>query len=201
MFNINYSDEFFFFTNTLNDIIKKNIIKFKNLSIIYKTDNNNSNIDEFLKIKDFCKKKSIKIYFPDNLKMAIKLGANGIFISSCNNKIYHHYKASFKVIGSAHSQKEFYFKSRQKCEYIFLSPIFKTDKYTNNKILGLIKFNLITLDWKKKLIALGGINESNLRKIFLTKCRGLGFVSWMRNLKIKKPVYFIKNTRAFINYV
>ena len=63
MFNINYSDEFFFFTNTLNDIIKKNIIKFKNLSIIYKTDNDNLNIDEFLKIKDFCKKKKYQNLF------------------------------------------------------------------------------------------------------------------------------------------
>jgi hypothetical protein len=59
----------------------------------------------------------------------------------------------------------------------------------------------MTLEWKKKLIALGGINESNLRKIFLTKSCGLGFVSLMENLKIKKPVYFIKNTRAFVNYV
>lgn len=201
MIDLNYTDKFFFFTNTLNDIIKTNFFKFQNLSIVYKIDNNNLNIDEFIKIKFFCKKKGIKIYFPDNLKMAIKLGANGLFISSSNNKIYQPYKKSFKFIGSAHSQKEFYFKSRQECDYIFLSPIFKTDKYPNNKILGLIKFNLMTLEWKKKLIALGGINERNLRKIFLTKSCGLGFVSLMKSLKIKKPVYFIKNTRAFFNYV
>lgn len=197
MISLNYPDNFFFFTNALNEIIKTNFNKFKNLSIIYKTDNDNLNISEFLKIKDFCKKKRIKIYFPDNLRLAVKLGADGLFISSSNNKIYQPYKKIFKLLGSAHSQKEFYFKSKQKCDYIFLSPVFKTDKYSNNKILGLIKFNLISLDWKTNLIALGGINESNLKKIFLTKSYGLGFVTWMNSLKIKKPVYFIKNTRAF----
>jgi thiamine-phosphate pyrophosphorylase len=198
MINLNYPDKFFFFTSTLNDIIKKNHNKLKNLSIIYKTEKNNLNINDFLKIKDFCKKKKIKIYFPDNLKMAIRLGADGLFISSTNNKIYQPYKKLFKFLGAVHSQKEFYFKSKQKCDCIFLSPVFKTDKYSNNKILGLVKFNLISLHWKTNLIALGGINEGNLRKIILTKSCGLGFVSWMKDLKIKKPVHFIKNTRAFI---
>jgi thiamine-phosphate pyrophosphorylase len=198
MIGLNYTDKFFFFTNIINDISRKNLNNFRNLSIIYKTENNNLNIKEFLKIKNFCRKKRIKIYFPDDFKIAIKLGADGLFISSSNNKLYHDYKKSFKFIGSAHSQKEFFFRSRQKCDYIFLSPIFKTEKYSNNKILGLSKFNLLSLNWAGNLIALGGINENNLRKVFLTKCCGVGFVSWMKNLKIKKPVYFIKNTRAFI---
>jgi len=198
MIGLNYTDKFFFFTNIINDISRKNLHNFRNLSIIYKTEDNNLNIKEFLEIKNFCRKKRIKIYFPDDFKIAIKLGADGLFISSSNYKLYHGYKKSFKFIGSAHSQKEFFFRSRQKCDYIFLSPIFKTEKYSNNKILGLSKFNLLSLNWAGNLIALGGINENNLRKVFLTKCCGVGFLSWMKNLKIKKPVYFIKNTRAFI---
>ena len=63
---------FFFFTDKLNDIIASNINKFKNLSIVYKIDNNNLNINEFLKIKKFCKQNKIKIYYPDNIKTAIK---------------------------------------------------------------------------------------------------------------------------------
>jgi thiamine-phosphate pyrophosphorylase len=183
MIGINYSNKLFFFTKTLNDIIKKKFNKFRNLNIIYKPDINKLNISEFLKIKDFCKRKKIRIYYPDDLKIAIKLGVDGLFISSLNNKMYHAYKKSFKFIGTAHNQKEFCIKSRQKCDYIFLSPIFKTKKYSNSKILGLIKFNLISLNWKKKLIALGGINENNIKKIFLTKSCGIGFVSWMINFK------------------
>jgi hypothetical protein len=144
MINLNYPDKFFFFTSTLNDIIKKNHNKLKNLSIIYKTEKNNLNINDFLKIKDFCKKKKIKIYFPDNLKMAIRLGADGLFISSTNNKIYQPYKKLFKFLGAVHSQKEFYFKSKQKCDCIFLSPVFKTDKYSKTK-----KKSSYTEQWNK----------------------------------------------------
>jgi thiamine-phosphate pyrophosphorylase len=196
---LNYTDRFFFFTDKLDNIIEKQINKFKNLSIVYKVEKDNLNINEFLKIKKFCKKKKIKIYFPDSIQKAIKLGADGLFISSTNNKIYQLYKKSFKIIGSAHSQKEFYFKSKQKCNAIFLSPIFNNSKYSTNRILGLTKFNLISLYWKSNLIALGGINESNFNKIRYTKCFAIGFVSWSQKSIIKKPVHFFKNTRAFIN--
>lgn len=195
MINLNYVENFFF-TNSLNNIIKENLRKFINISIVYKTDNNNLNITEFLRLKEFCKKERIKIYFPDNIKLAIKLGADGLFISSNNNKRYQPYKKSFKIIGSIHNQKEFYFKLFQKCEYLFLSPIFNNHKYSNNKILQTIKFNLISHNWKCKLIALGGINNKNFKKVYLTKSAGVGFVSWINEALIKKPVY-LKNTRAF----
>jgi len=198
MIYLNYIDRFFFFTDKLNDIIVRNINKFKNLSIVYKVENNNLNINEFLKIKKFCKQSKIKIYYPDNIKTAIKLGADGLFVSSTNNQIYQPYKKSFKFIGSAHTQKEFYFKSKQKCNAIFLSPIFYNSKYSSNKILGLTKFNLISLCWKSNLIALGGINENNFNKIKNTKSCAIGFVSWLQKSIIKKPVHFFKNTRAFI---
>ena len=200
MIYLNYTDRFFFFTDKLDNIVEKNINKFKNLSIVYKIENNNLNINQFLKIKKFCKRNKIKIYYPDNIKTAIKLGADGLFISSTNNKIYQPYKNSFKIIGSAHSQKEFFLKSKQKCSSIFLSPIFNNSKYLPNKILGIIKFNLMCLHWKNNLVALGGINENNFKKIILTKSYSIGFISWIKNSKMKKPVYSFLNTRAFINY-
>ncbi len=194
MINLNYLENFFF-TSSLNYIIKENLRKFKNISIIYNTDKNSLNVSEFLKIREFCKKEKIKIYFPDNIKLAIKLGADGLFISSKNNKIFQPYKKSFKIIGAIHNQNEFYFKLLQKCEYFFLSPIFNNPKYSDNKILGTIKFNLISHNWRCKLIALGGINSKNFKKIYLTKSTGAGFVSWINEAIIKKPVY-LKNTRA-----
>ena len=51
----------------------------------------------------------------------------------------------------------------QNCEEIFISPIFKTPKHKN--FLDILKFNLITKETKVKIVALGGINDQNLRKI------------------------------------
>ncbi len=50
-----------------------------------------------------------------------------------------------------------------------LSPIFFNRKYSINKILRIIKFNLITLNWNCNICALGGIKLDNLKMIKLTK--------------------------------
>jgi thiamine-phosphate pyrophosphorylase len=67
----------------------------------------------------------------------------------------------------------------QGCEIIFLSPIFFTFKHGLNKILGISRFNLISLKWNLKLIALGGVNSSNYKKIMMTKATGAGVKSFI----------------------
>ena len=53
--------------------------------------------------------------------------------------------------------------SKQKIEQIFLAPLFKTKK--SNKTLDVLKFNNLTKFTKKPIIALGGINKNNIKKI------------------------------------
>ncbi len=171
-------------------MIEYNIKNFKNLSIIFKNNNSQDfNLDNFIKIKKFCKKNKIKLYLMDDFKKAIKLKTNGIYYSSTNNKINAPYKNSFKIIGSAHSQREYYFKKKQACEYIFLSPLFENKKYSNHRLLGINKFNLMSNRWVTKLVALAGINEKNYKKVFMTRCVSLAFNSWITSHKIKKPAH------------
>ena len=47
-------------------------------------------------------------------------------------------------------------------------------KYSENKILNPLKFNLITSNWNVKCCALGGILESNWKKVQLTKAVAIG---------------------------
>ncbi len=88
--------------------------------------------------------------------MAIKFKADGIYIPSFNKRITLN-KASldknFKIIGSAHNQMEIKKKIDQGCEVIFLSPIFRIEK--SKKYLGVCKFGLLTLKYRRKFIALG----------------------------------------------
>jgi hypothetical protein len=44
---------------------------------------------------------------------------------------------------------------------ISLSPLFYNNKYSVNKILQPLRFNLITNNWDVKLCALGGILKNN----------------------------------------
>jgi len=184
--------QFFFFTNTLNEIIAKNIIKFKNICIIYRPEKDESkNFTQLAKIKSFCKKNKILFYIADNYQLITKYNADGIFLSSSNKSFLKpmKMKSNFNIIGLAHNFLEYSIKTKQNCKEIMLSPIFFNKKYSNNKILGVIKFNLISIYWNAKLCALGGINLDNLKKLRICKVKSIAFVSLMNNSKIKKPIY------------
>ena len=196
-FNKFYQENFYFFTTYINEQMIKNVVKFKNIAIIY----NNKYIDNennFLKIKNFCKENHIKFYIIDNLKLAIKYKLDGIILSKENRTNQHkfcNHKKNFKILGKVQNQIEIYFKIKQNCNYIILSAIFENPKYKQYNILNVTKFNLISNNWAQKLIALGGINEKNLNKIKMTKASGIGFMRFILSSKIKKPVFFQK--RAF----
>ena len=178
--------KYYFFVNDLSQLISENLKKYKNYSLIYNPDNKNIfNTNQIIKIQTFCKKNSVLFFLKDDYKYAHKFKANGIFISS-SNKIVNPVKLNvkLKVLGSAHNQLEYYHKMRQNCETIMFSPIFKTSKYSQNKILDISKFNLISKNWKVKVCALGGITSNNLRKINMTRAVAIAGISI-----IKKPTY------------
>ena len=130
-----------------------------------------------LKIKNYCKKKSIKFYLSNNIKLAIKLDLDGAYIPAFNKSLNHLaycYKKKFKIIGSAHNLKEIRIKEIQKVNMIVLSSLFKKNK----NFLGLNKFKLISNLTNKKIIALGGISKLNLKKLNLVKQIGFAGISF-----------------------
>ncbi len=130
-----------------------------------------------LKIKNYCKKKSIKFYLSNNIKLAIKLDLDGAYIPAFNKSLNHLaycYKKKFKIIGSAHNLKEIRIKENQKVNMIVLSSLFKKNK----NFLGLNKFKLISNLTNKKIIALGGISKLNLNKLNLVKQNGFAGISF-----------------------
>ena len=193
-FNKFYQEKFYFFTTYINEQMFKNVVKFKNIAIIY----NNKYIDNennFLNIKKFCKNNNIKFFILDNFRLAVKYKLDGIILSHNNKRAYlnlNNYKKNFKIIGKVHSQNEYFFKIKQNCTAILLSPIFQNLKYNTSKILSISKFNQISKDWKTNVYALGGINFENIKKIKMTKAKGIGFISLALNHKIKKPVLFLQ---------
>ena len=68
---INNDIKFYFFTDTLDEIITKNIKNFKKLSFIYKSNSiNNINHTNINTIKNFCRKNKIPFFISDNFKLA-----------------------------------------------------------------------------------------------------------------------------------
>ena len=192
--------KFYFFTDTLDEIIIKNIKNFNKLSFIYKSESiNDINITNVRTIRKFCKKNKIPFFISDNFRLAEKYKADGIFLSSSYKKIGNIVlkKNNFKIIGSAHSQFDYFLKERQLCNVIMLSPLFYNKKYSQNKILNVCKFNLISMNWKKKICALGGINLNNIKKLNMTRSSAAAFISLMKNNNQKKSPLTISSKRAF----
>jgi len=145
-----------FDTNNINKQDKQTVIIYRNYSL------NRKNEDLILKIKNHCKKRRIKFYISNNIKLAIKLGLDGAYIPSFNKDTKHlaySYKKNFKIIGSAHNLKEIRIKEKQGVKKIFLSSLFKKNK----NFLGINKFKILSNLTKKSVVALGGISKSNLR--------------------------------------
>jgi thiamine monophosphate synthase len=174
------------FLSQINNLIEKNILKFNNISIIVDIDhNNNKNLEKEISIIQFAKKNKIPFFFKNNFQKCIKHKADGIFIDSFNKRIIKPIllKKKFSIIGIAHNQLEYVQKIRQNCAVLMLSPLFYNEKYSVNRILGILKFNNKALNWKIKLCALGGINYENLRKIRLTKSEGIAFKKFITTQK------------------
>jgi thiamine-phosphate pyrophosphorylase len=175
---INNKIKKYIFIKNLNEKIKKNIKKLNNVQIIYNNEDfNNISIKQLIEIRDFCLKNKIPLYIINNYKIALKIKADGIFISSNNRNMMlsPFLNQKLKTIGSAHNQIEYYFKRIQRCRMITLSPIFYNPKYSNNKILNTLRFSLISKDWKTNLCALGGITKRNLNRINLINVSAIAF--------------------------
>jgi thiamine-phosphate pyrophosphorylase len=149
-----------FDTNNINNQDKQTAIIYRNYSL------NIKNEDLILKIKNHCKKRRIKFYLSNNIKLALKFNLDGAYIPSFNkntNHLAYSYKKNFDLIGSAHNQKEIRIKERQGVNKIFISSLFKKNK----NFLGINKFKLLSKMTKLDVVALGGISKKNLKKLSL----------------------------------
>ena len=147
-----------FDTNNINNQDKQTAIIYRNYSL------NIKNEDLILKIKNHCKKRRLKFYLSNNIKLALKFNLDGAYIPSFNkntNHLAYSYKKNFDLVGSAHNQKEIRIKERQGVNKIFISSLFKKNK----NFLGINKFKILSNLTKKNIVALGGISKSNLKKL------------------------------------
>ena len=168
----------YFFINKFN---YRHFIKLdKNISFIWRNKDKQTKITTLIKIRDFCKKNNRQLFIRNDIKLAIKINADGVYISSTNkslNTIFFDLNKNFKIIGSAHNLKEIRIKELQKVKEIFLSPIFTNKKNQQISIYKYLNLRKIT---KLKDISLGGINKDNVRKLKLVKPFGFAGISFFK---------------------
>ena len=167
---------FFFFVDkfdlkTFERLTKNTTLIYRNYSIKY-------NKDEIIKIKNYCRRRNLKFYLSNEIKLAIKLNLDGTYIPSFNKSFNHmgyNLKKKFKLLGSAHNLKQIRQKEMQNVQNIFISPIFLTKNY---KVpLGLYRFLNLKKIIKIETTCLGGINYKNLKLLKMAKLKNVAGIS------------------------
>tara|TARA_Y100000389_G_scaffold190055_1_gene214507 strand:+ start:97 stop:612 length:516 start_codon:yes stop_codon:yes gene_type:complete len=160
-----------FDTKNIDKQDRQTVIIFRNYQL------DKIDVDNILKIKNYCKKNRKIFFLSNNFKLAIKLDLDGVYIPSFNTSTKHlsySLKKKFQILGSAHNLKEIKSKEIQKINKIFISSIFKKNK----NYLGLNKFKLLSKFTKKEVVALGGVSNKNIKKLKLLNCFGFAGISY-----------------------
>ena len=184
-----FKKKYFLIIENINDINLSDIKRYNKFLIIYRNNKNIINFEDLLNFRKKCRLKLIKFFVANDLTLAVKLNADGIYLSSKNNdfKPLNIKKNDFGIIGSAHNLREINLKDKQNCKYILLSKLFTVDYDKNSPTLGLIKFNKYTQCSKRKLIPLGGIKLTNLGRLKFINSEGFAVLSEIK----KKPAKII----------
>ena len=174
-------------------ILDLNLIKIRNkFIIIYRNIRKKEDLKQLIKFRLKCKQKGIKFFIANDIKLSMRIKADGLYLSAFNKSFMAKYKCFGKLdlIGSAHNHKEILYKKKQGCTKIVLSRLFQTDYKNKTDFMGVIKFNITKKLSSIELIPLGGIRINNLNRLKIVNSGALAILSDLK----KKPA---SNSRLF----
>ena len=177
MVHINNLKKYYF----INEFNYNHLINLdKNISFIWRNKDKETSIKTLITLRNFCKKNQRCFYISNDIKLAQRMNADGVYISSTNQNLnlkLTRFKKKFKILGSAHNLKEIKIKELQNIEEIFLSPLFKEK---TNKQLNIYKYLKLRKITKMRDISLGGIDKNNIKKLNMIKPLGFAGISYFR---------------------
>ncbi len=182
------------FYKELNQVLKTNKVRYFQLRLKKISTSNLAEISK--KIKKIVKKNNVKFLINNNPLMAKMVGADGCHIGQkdMNFSISREILGKNKIIGvTCHNSKKLALKAK-KCgaNYVAFGSFFKSSTKKTA-----FKANLPILRWAKKkinmpIVAIGGIDSSNYKKILSNGANLIACSSYVWNNKKLKPVSAIK---------
>ena len=172
----------YYFINKFN---KNHLEKLDNrVHIIYRNYKNPINLKLLINLRNFCKKRGIKLYLSNNFKLALKLRLDGVYLPSFNKNTRYNcfkFKKNFDIIGSAHNLAELNIKIRQRVKSIFIAPVFKKKRFK----LGIYGFLRLKNFTSKNLIVLGGVTKEKMNMISFLNAEGFAAINYFQK---KRPL-------------
>ena len=184
------------FYKNLDKILQSKKVKFFQLRI--KNSPIKKIIDIGKKVKKICKKNKVIFIINDDPNIAKLINCDGCHLGQSDTDILKARKIiKNKIIGlTCHNSKKLVKKAIQnKADYIALGAFFKSfTKNTNFKAtISLLKF--VKKITRIPIVAIGGINNKNYKKLLLNKANFLAISGYIWNNKKFKPGEAIKKFR------
>ena len=184
------------FYKDLDLVLKSN--KFRYFQLRLKKEKIKKIINIGKKIRKICRKNKVKFIVNDDPHLALKLKADGCHLGQNDMDINRARKIlKNKIIGiTCHNSVKLAKKALlKKASYIAVGAFYQTK---TKKVK--FKASLKTLKKIKKLVnipvvAIGGINEKNYKKLLLNKADFLAISSYIWNNKKLKPYNAVKNLK------
>ena len=182
------------FYNDLNKVLKTNKVKYFQLRLKKISTSDLLKISK--KVKKIVKKNNVKFLINDKPLVAKMIGADGCHIGQKDINYINARKilGKYKIIGvTCHNSKKLAMKAKKYgADYIAFGSFFKSSTKKTP-----FKANLGILRWAKKKInmptvAIGGINNSNYKKILSNGAKFIACSNYVWNNKKMDPVSAIK---------
>jgi len=184
------------FYNDLSGVLKSKKVSFFQLRLKNTSLKKKLTIGE--KIKKICKKNRIKFLVNDDVLVAKKLNADGCHLGQKDTEILQARKIiKEKIIGITchNSIKLAKLAIKNKADYLAFGAFYasKTKKTKFKASLSLL--NRVSKLTKTPIVAIGGINSDNYKKLLLNKANFLAISGYIWNNKKLKPIEAIKKLK------
>ena len=184
------------FFDDLHDVLKSNKVSFFQLRLKKESFKKKFTIGK--KIKKICKKFDVKFLINDDVLLAKKLNADGCHLGQKDMDIFDAKKIiGNKIIGiTCHNSITLVKRATaNKANYLALGAFnfSKTKKVRYKATINLLKkVRKIT---KVQIVAIGGINSNNYKKLLLNKANFLAISGYIWNNKKLKPIEAIEKLK------
>ncbi len=184
------------FYNNLHKVLKSKKVCFFQLRLKKESFKKKYTIGK--KIKKICKKFNVKFLINDDVLLAKKLNADGCHLGQKDTNIFKARKIiKNKIIGITchNSIKLAKIAVINKADYIAIGAFnfSKTKRVKYKATIGLLKkVRKIT---KTQIVAIGGINSNNYKKLLLNKANFLAISSYIWKNKKQKPFEAIQKLK------
>ena len=176
------------FYNDLKDVLSSKKVKFFQLRI--KKINKKNILQISKKIKPITKKYNVKFIINDNVMLAKLAGADGCHIGQLDgsmNEVKKHLKNKIFGVTCHNSRKLVKIAIKNKATYVAFGSFYKSKLKPLAK-----KANLNILKWAKKkinkpIVAIGGINDKNYKKIIKAGANYIAISSFIWDNPSLKP--------------